>query len=386
MRENGFRAIGGLAQRLTSGIAAQRGKGGRGASIARLRAEWTAIVGPDLARITQPEALLAGRGARAGGKALRLRVPGASALEIQHKTGQLVERVNAYFGHRMIDEIRLVQGPIAVRAAPPATPAPDPATVTRVAERAAAVKDPELRAALARLGARVATGRRARAAGCARVGLARPRALRAQDLSRNKLLDALPGDHILGKPDAPNILIDYASFTCPHCANFYIAVLPTLRKRVDRHRQAAAYLSPFPVRSRWRPGQASSPNARGPTSSSPRSTLLFRKPGRLADRVGDPEVEMVKVHGKPGGDAGRRPGLLRQRPAFGQSRCRRAVRPGARGAVYAHLVHQRGELRQSRAAPRPSTQFCARWGGNRLTPHRRNSQDVVERKTECGIS
>src|SRR4029077_18623222 len=94
MRENGFRAIGGLAQRLTSGIAAHRGKGGRGASIARLRTEWTAIVGPDLARITQPEALLAGRGARAGGKGpgkvLRLRVPGASALEIQHKTGQRV--------------------------------------------------------------------------------------------------------------------------------------------------------------------------------------------------------------------------------------------------------------------------------------------------------
>ena len=107
MRENGFRAIGGLAQRLTSGIAK-----GRGASIARLRAEWTAIVGPDLARITRPEALLSGRGARAGangaGKALRLRVAGAAALEVQHKSGQLVERVNAYFGHKMIDDIRLV--------------------------------------------------------------------------------------------------------------------------------------------------------------------------------------------------------------------------------------------------------------------------------------
>ena len=50
MRENGFRAIGGLAQRLTSGIVqgrAKAGKGaGKGASIARLRAEWSAIVGP----------------------------------------------------------------------------------------------------------------------------------------------------------------------------------------------------------------------------------------------------------------------------------------------------------------------------------------------------
>ena len=27
--------------------------------------------------------------------------------------GQVVERVNAYFGHKMIDDIRLVQGAIA---------------------------------------------------------------------------------------------------------------------------------------------------------------------------------------------------------------------------------------------------------------------------------
>ena len=292
MRENGFRAIGGLAQRLTSGIAAHRGKGGRGASIARLRAEWTAIVGPDLARITQPEALLASRGARAGGKALRLRVPGASALEIQHKTGQLVERVNAYFGHRMIDEIRLVQGPIAVRAAPKATPAPDPATVTRVAGRAASVKDPELRAALTRLGARVATGRRhvlLGALGSALLG----RDLRAQDLSRNKLLDALPGDHILGKPDAPNTLIDYASFTCPHCANFYIAVMPTLRKEwIDTGRLRLIH--------RHFPSDLVATRASQLTECAPPDKffamveLLFRKQVDWLS-VGDPEVEMVKV-------------------------------------------------------------------------------------------
>jgi hypothetical protein len=278
MRENGFRAIGGLAQRLTSGIAK-----GRGASIARLRAEWTAIVGPDLARITQPEALLAGRGARAGGKGsgktLRLRVPGASALEIQHKTGQLVERVNAYFGHRMIDDIRLVQGPIAVRAAPQATPVPDPATVTRVAERAASVKDPELRAALTRLGA----------LGLGLVG----RDLRAQDLSRDKLLDALPGDHILGKTDAPNTLIDYASFTCPHCANFYIAVMPTLRKEwIDTGRLRLIH--------RHFPSDLVATRASQLTECAPPDKffamveLLFRKQVDWLS-VGDPVVEMVKV-------------------------------------------------------------------------------------------
>ena len=91
------------------------------------------------------------------------------------------------------------------------------------------MKDPELRAALARLGARVATGRRGVMLG-ALGGLARAASAARPGPVAHKLLGALPGDHVLGKPDAPNILIDYASFTCPHCANFYIAVMPTLRK------------------------------------------------------------------------------------------------------------------------------------------------------------
>jgi glutaredoxin len=218
MRENGFRAVGGLAQRLASGLAK-----GRGASIARLRAEWSAVVGPDLARITRPEALTASRGR--SGKLLRLRVPGAAALEVQHKSGQVVERVNAYFGHKMIDDIRLVQGAIAAPKAAPPPAAPDARRVAEMTERAATVKDPELRAALARLGARVGTGRRQAILGVV-AGAFAIREVRAQDL---KLLDALPGDHVLGKPDAPNTLIDYASFTCPFCAQFYIAVMPTLR-------------------------------------------------------------------------------------------------------------------------------------------------------------
>src|SRR4051812_40056511 len=124
MRENGFRALGGLAQRLTSGLAAKRTKG-RGPSIARLKAEWSAVVGAELARVTQPEALLV---ARQSGRALKLKVESAMALEIQHRSAQVVERVNAYFGHRFVEEIRLVQGAIAHRPAPPPLPQPDAAT------------------------------------------------------------------------------------------------------------------------------------------------------------------------------------------------------------------------------------------------------------------
>jgi hypothetical protein len=221
MREKGFRAVGGLAQRLTSGLADRRGKG-RGTSVARLRADWTAIVGPELARLTEPNALLAGRGAA---KVLRLKVESAAALEIQHRGAQIVERVNGYFGHRLLDDIRLVQGSLASRPAAPVPTKPDPRTVQQFESRAAEVKDPALRHALVRLGARIAN-RRAVVLGALGT-LLLPDAPRAQEF--DKLLGVLPGDHVLGRADAPNVIIDYFSLTCPYCANFHASVLPPLK-------------------------------------------------------------------------------------------------------------------------------------------------------------
>lgn len=231
MRENGFRAIGGLAQKLTSGMARGGAKGGRGGSLARLKADWPAVVGPELARTTLPDALLAGRGARAG-KALRLKVSGAAALEVQHRSGQIVERVNAYFGHKMIDDVRIVQGVVSAPPPVPKVPRRDPVAEREVASRAAGVQDPDLRAALTRLGARIATNRRgfllAGLGGLGTLGLGDKS--RAQSPDQAKLLDPQPGDHVLGKADAPNVIIDYASFTCPHCATFNAAVMPALKK------------------------------------------------------------------------------------------------------------------------------------------------------------
>jgi len=244
MRENGFRAIGGLTQRLTSGFAK-----GRSTSIARLRADWTAIVGPELARCTQPEALIAGRGGRAGAKLLRLRVAGAAALEVQHRSAQIVERVNAYLGHRQIDDIRLMQGAIARPPAPRSIPKPAPEVVARMDGQVAGVKDPELRAALARLGARIATsrdtGRRGVLLGMMG-SLLLVRGARAQSEDAAQYLAAVPGDHILGDPAAPNIIIDYFSLTCPHCANFNAAVLPPLRQEWIDTGKARLIMRHFP--------------------------------------------------------------------------------------------------------------------------------------------
>ncbi len=223
MRENGFRSIGGLAQRLTVGLAK-----GRGAALMRLKADWSAVVGPDLARVCRPDAVIGGRSARTG-KALRLRVSGAAALEVQHRSAQIVDRVNAYFGHRAVDEIKLVQGSIPAPPVPRLPPRIDPAVEQAMARRAEGVKDPDLRAALARLGANLTSGRRSvLVAGLGAFFVAGKG--RAQALSAAKLMEVVPGDHVLGKPDAPNILIDYASFTCPHCANFNAAVMPVLRR------------------------------------------------------------------------------------------------------------------------------------------------------------
>lgn len=37
-------------------------------------------------------------------------------------------------------------------------------------------------------------------------------------------------DMILGNPDAPVEVIEYASFTCPHCANFHTSMMPQVKK------------------------------------------------------------------------------------------------------------------------------------------------------------
>jgi protein-disulfide isomerase len=48
-------------------------------------------------------------------------------------------------------------------------------------------------------------------------------------LARASLSQAQPADHVLGDPDAPVTLVEYASMTCPHCATFHNEVLPRLK-------------------------------------------------------------------------------------------------------------------------------------------------------------
>ena len=53
----------------------------------------------------------------------------------------------------------------------------------------------------------------------------------AQTTDKASLLNVQPTDHVLGDPKAPITMIEYASFTCPHCAHFSVAILPEVKKK-----------------------------------------------------------------------------------------------------------------------------------------------------------
>jgi len=118
---------------------------------------WADIVGPEIGAHSEPLKI---SWPRAVGDVapepatLVLRVEGPAALEIQHLSAVILERVNRFFGWQAIGRIALRQAPLRQRAQP-AQRAPDPAMEARIAETLPDVKDENLRQALARLGAAI---------------------------------------------------------------------------------------------------------------------------------------------------------------------------------------------------------------------------------------
>lgn len=53
-------------------------------------------------------------------------------------------------------------------------------------------------------------------------------------------------DRVLGKPDAPIAIIEYASLTCPHCAHFAGDILPKLKEKWIDTGKAKLILRDFP--------------------------------------------------------------------------------------------------------------------------------------------
>jgi hypothetical protein len=84
-----------------------------------------------------------------------LRVEGPTAVEIQHLSGVILERVNRFFGWHAVGRLALRQGPLSHRKRPAADSEPDAKAVEDVAKTLTSIEDDALRAALARLGASI---------------------------------------------------------------------------------------------------------------------------------------------------------------------------------------------------------------------------------------
>jgi hypothetical protein len=130
----------------------------QGFAARELVTRWSEIAGPEIARHSEPLKMQWPRpveGQPQEPATLVLRVEGPMALEIQHASDALLQRVNRFFGWSAVGRLALRQAPLSRRDRPSRPPAPDAKAVEKVAETLSAVEDEELRAALARLGASI---------------------------------------------------------------------------------------------------------------------------------------------------------------------------------------------------------------------------------------
>jgi hypothetical protein len=130
----------------------------QGFAARELVTRWAEIAGPDIAAHSEPLKIQWPRpveGQAQEPATLVLRVEGPMALEIQHTSDVILQRVNRFFGWSAVGRLALRQAPLSRRPAPKTSRAPDPNQVAKVAETLSSVEDEELRAALARLGASI---------------------------------------------------------------------------------------------------------------------------------------------------------------------------------------------------------------------------------------
>lgn len=119
---------------------------------------WDEIVGEKLATRTRPEKIVWPR--RAGDDdpfqpaTLVIACEGAAALHLQHETGEIISRINAFLGFAAVARIKIVQKPVARQKKPgPKAPRPlSPAEAVRLAGTVEGIEDDGLRASLERLG------------------------------------------------------------------------------------------------------------------------------------------------------------------------------------------------------------------------------------------
>ena len=127
----------------------------RGFSDSRMLENWSAIVGPQLAAMSQPVRLSRCKSGRDGedtaGGVLTVKAEGAIALEIQHLSPQIIDRLNSYYGHAAISRLNIIQGPVTITPSPLNPPPIKEEDISALADDFEEIETPRLKLALASL-------------------------------------------------------------------------------------------------------------------------------------------------------------------------------------------------------------------------------------------
>jgi hypothetical protein len=114
---------------------------------------WPEIVGERYARVSSPESIRFPTGKKSGGT-LNIVVQGAHAPLMQHLAPTIVERVNRFFGYHAVAKLAFRQGSPLPREGAPKRPELRPVP-KQLGEGLREIADPELRACLEALAARI---------------------------------------------------------------------------------------------------------------------------------------------------------------------------------------------------------------------------------------
>jgi hypothetical protein len=128
----------------------------QGFASTELITRWADIAGDEIAAHSQPVKITWPRQADENDPepaTLVLRVEGPMALEIQHQSAVILERVNRFFGWQAIGKLALRQAPLRHPEKHKAPAPPDPALVAEIAGSLPDGTHEGLKGALARLGA-----------------------------------------------------------------------------------------------------------------------------------------------------------------------------------------------------------------------------------------
>src|SRR6187200_218701 len=124
----------------------------QGFAARELVTRWAEIAGPEISAHSEPlkiQWLRPVEGQPQEPATLVLRVEGPMALEIQHASDVILERVNRYFGWSAVGRLALRQAPLSRKNRPKRPRAPDAKAVAEVEKTLGSVEDEALRTALA---------------------------------------------------------------------------------------------------------------------------------------------------------------------------------------------------------------------------------------------